>query len=339
MKIVSGTISVLVLGLLLATVIATPVNTDVAPLGTPTFTFGVAGDIGWNESGAKSKVMLSALKADLSNLSFFLAAGDLSYSTIAGTEPQWCSYVKSYVGSSFPFQVLGADHEDNRSVTRIDKFAACLPDKMGSTGQYGKESYFDFPAGAPLARIISISPGMYLPTKWEYKANDTHFQWTMKAIDGARAVGIPWVIVAAHLPCISTLSGTKSCPGQVDLFNALLVKKVDLIIHGDHHSYQRTNQLRCAILNAGIYFPECIVDRDGAFVKGSGSVVAICGTGGRGLSKVDRNDGDNQYFATAMGSNTAGFGWGYLRVTVTATTLTATTRLSGTYSDSFSIGG
>ena len=37
--------------------------------------------------------------------------------------------------------------------------------------------------------------------------------------------------------------------------------------------------------------------------------------------------------------NTPGFGWGYLRVTITATQLTARTAFSGTWQDSFSIGG
>src|SRR5206468_2048173 len=71
-----------------------------------------------------------------------------------------------------------------------------------------------------------------------------------------------------------------------------------------------------------------------------GSVIAIVGTGGRGFSSVGlTTDADRQYFATAMGSNTPGYGWGYLRVTITATQLTARTAFSGTWQDSFSIGG
>jgi len=279
------------------------------------------------------------LQKDKANLSFFLAVGDLSYSTIAGTEGAWCSYVKSYVGSQFPFELLAADHEDNDPV-RIDNFTACLPDKLSSAGLYGKEYYFDFPAGMPLARFIQIAPDMTFPpaAKWTYKANDTHFQWVVRAIDNARAAGIPWVIVSVHRPCIG-LIGT-SCPMGTDLFNALLIKKVDLILSGDQHTYQRTKQLRCAILNSGFYFPECIADADGSFAKGAGSVIAICGTGGRGLSPVGlTTDQDKQYFAKAMGSNTPGFGWGYLRVTISATQLSARTVFSGTWQDTFSIGG
>ena len=332
------TISLSVFAMVLATVFAVPVDVGV-DTADATFTFAAAGDIGWNETGAKSKVLLQALRSDMANLSFFLAVGDLSYSTTAGTEGAWCGYVKSYVGSSFPFELLGADHEDNDPV-RIANFTACLPDKLSSTGQYGKEFYFDVPAGAPLARFIQISPDMtFLPdVKWKYAINDTHYQWAVKAIDGARAAGIRWVIVSIHRPCIG-LVGT-SCPIGQDIFDALLIKKVDLILHGDQHSYQRTKQLRCAPRSTGFYFPECIADSDGQFAKGAGSVIAVVGTGGRGYSSVGlTTDTDRQYFAVAMGSNTPGYGWGYLRVTITATQLTARTVFSGTWQDTFSIGG
>ena len=84
-------------------------------------------------------------------------------------------------------------------------------------------------------------------------------------------------------------------------------------------TFRNAKQLRCAIRSAGFYFPECIADSDGQFAKGAGSVIAIVGTGGRGFSSVGlTTDADRQYFATAMGSNTPGFGWGYLRVTITA---------------------
>jgi hypothetical protein len=55
------------------------------------------------------------------------------------------------------------NHEDD---TRVDGFilnhAACLQDHLGATAgpgsQYGVEYTFDYPAGAPLARFIMISP-------------------------------------------------------------------------------------------------------------------------------------------------------------------------------------
>src|SRR5207247_1920972 len=203
----ASTMALTVFGLVFATVFAVPVSVDVSP-ADETFTFAVAGDIGWNETGAKSQVMLRALQRDKANLSFFLADGDLSYNTTAGTEGAWCDFVKSYVGSQLPFELLAGDQEDNDAV-RIGNFAACLPDQLSGKGAYGQ-----------------------------------------------------------------------------GLLDALLIKKVDLILHGDQHSYQRTKQLRCAIRSAGFYFPECIADSDGQFTTGAGSVIAIVGTGGRGFSSV-----------------------------------------------------
>jgi len=159
----ASAIALTVFGLVFATVFAVPVDLDVSP-ADETFTFAVAGDIGWNETGAKSQVMLRALQRDKANLSFFLADGDLSYNTTAGTEGAWCNFVKSYVGSQLPFELLAGDQEDNDAV-RIGNFAACLPDKLGGKDAYGKEYYFDVPASAPLARFIQISPDLIFPPR------------------------------------------------------------------------------------------------------------------------------------------------------------------------------
>src|SRR5947208_13370745 len=151
----ASTIALTVFGLVFATVFAVPVSVDVSP-ADETFTFAVAGDIGWNETGAKSQVMLRALQRDKANLSFFLADGDLSYNTTAGTEGAWCNFVKSYVGSQLPLELLAGDQEDNDAV-RIGNFAACLQDKLGAKGAYATAYSFDVRASAPLAPYTQIS--------------------------------------------------------------------------------------------------------------------------------------------------------------------------------------
>jgi hypothetical protein len=320
-------------GLVLALVFALPAPASLR-VDASTFSFGVAGDFGWTTS--RSKITLQALARDQANLSFFIADGDLSYNFTAGTEGAWCDYVKSFIGTTFPFQVVAGNQEDDDPV-RIDNFAACLPDRLGSTGVYGKEYYNDFPSGTPLARMIHISPDLIFPPigKWTYVSNNTHYRWLISAIDGARAAGIRWVIVMAHKPCLG-LVGTTCSAGQ-DLQDLLLIKKVDLVIFAHEHSYQRTKQLSCAIRN--MFLPECVVDADGAFAKGAGTVIATVGTGGQGFSSVGlTTDVERGYFAAGMGSNTPGFGWGYLRVTISETGLMAKTVFSGTWQDAFSIG-
>src|SRR5881628_1821851 len=70
----ASTSALTVFGLVFATVFAVPVDVDVSQ-ADETFTFAVAGDIGWNETGAKSQVILRALQRDKANLSFFLGDG------------------------------------------------------------------------------------------------------------------------------------------------------------------------------------------------------------------------------------------------------------------------
>jgi hypothetical protein len=38
--------------------------------------------------------------------------------------------------------------------------AACLPDRLNSTGTYAAQYYFDYPPQAPLIRVIMIAPDL-----------------------------------------------------------------------------------------------------------------------------------------------------------------------------------
>jgi len=172
-----------------------------APQST-SFTFAPAGDLDANANTNASLVRLGS-----SGSSFFLAIGDLSYNTIT-PELAWCNYVKSYLGSSYPFQLLSGNHEDGNEEQNglIDNFVQCLPNQVGTiNGTYGKEYYFDYPSSSPLARFIMISPGLNFTYGgfWSYAAGTSHYNWLASAIDSARAAGIRWIIVGMHEVCIS----------------------------------------------------------------------------------------------------------------------------------------
>ena len=65
------------------------------------------------------------------------------------------------LGPKFPFQLLVGSHEDQDGQDGyILNHAACLPDRLGSTGTYGVHYYFDYPASSPLMRVIMIPPNM-----------------------------------------------------------------------------------------------------------------------------------------------------------------------------------
>src|SRR5689334_20304778 len=107
---------------------------------TNTFIFTFAGDFGTG----------SAFTANLNKMAqsgavFDLAVGDLGYGG-SGSEAGWCNSVKSVVGATFPFEVLVGNHENDGNPAHINNYvtASCLPDRLSSTGGYGKEYYFDY---------------------------------------------------------------------------------------------------------------------------------------------------------------------------------------------------
>ncbi len=305
------------------------------PVGSGGFTFAAAGDLGGSDGTTAS---LNALAG--SGASFFVAVGDLSYGSIT-PENSWCNYVKSHVGSAFPFQLVSGNHEDDGgSGGLIDNFAACLPDRMGSVGVYAKEYYFDYPFLDPLARFIMVSPDLAFSGggAYSYTTGSPHYNWLSNTIDGARAARIPWVIVGMHKVCLS--EGSKSCEIGLDLVNLLISKRVDLVLEGHDHDYQRSKQLTCAVV--GSYNSACVADdgSDGVYRKGAGTVFVIAGIFGRSLSSsVDSGDAEAPYFARAFGSATPGAGFGFVKYTVSRARVDARLVLAtgGSFADSFSL--
>jgi Calcineurin-like phosphoesterase len=306
---------------------ATPVATRTAtPTPTATsvaspFSFGVVGDLGANSN--TSSVLNAAHSA---GLKFFLPIGDFSYNDVT-PESSWCNYVKQRMGSSFPFELISGNHEDDGPDGQISRFASCLPDQLGGlTGTYSKEYYFDYPAGKPLARFINISPNLSFPGQgtYSYTSGSSHYNWTASAIDQARSRGIKWVIVSMHEYCITLVSA--SCSIGPDIMNLLVGKKVDLVLQAHDHAFNRSKQLAqrtgCSRVNPGSYDADCVVDTgsDGRYGKGAGTVIMTVGVGGKSINSADTHDSEVGYFARWMGSN-ANPTYGFLKINVSSTSL------------------
>jgi hypothetical protein len=162
------------------------------------------------------------------------------------------------------------------------------------------------------------------------------------AIDGARAAGIRWVAVGMARDCIS--AGEKSCEIGLDLFNLLVNKRVDLILQGHEHGYERSRQLAtgpaCPAIPVDRVDPTCFAD-DGSgstYTKGAGPIVVVAGTLGIGLRPMNPSDTEAGDFATLMGSNINPT-HGFMKYTVTAEQIQAQfVRTSkGTFADQFTI--
>ncbi|MCU1569749.1 MAG: hypothetical protein JWR33_490 [Naasia sp.] len=298
--------------------------------------FTASGDFTANANARAVFADIGAIGPDL-----HLALGDLSYGS-AGQEQAWCDAVTAGVGAGFPFELISGNHESNGLNGNINDFASCLPNQLpGVIGTYGRQYYVDVPAVNPLVRFVMISPALAFPdSTWSYAAGTPRYAWTSAAIDGARSANIPWVVVGMHKPCLSL--GEYSCDPGVDIMNLLLSKKVDLVLNGHEHLYQRTDQLTlrsgCPSMTPGTFTAACVVDTDASMVQGVGTVIDTVGTGGQAMRPIDSTDPEAPYFAATAGSTTNPT-WGSLDVTVTADALNASFNRAtgGTFTDSFTI--
>ena len=298
--------------------------------------FTASGDIAARTESGAVLSQIESLSPDL-----HLALGDLSYGA-TGAEQSWCDFVTARVGAGFPFELVSGNHESNGLNGNINDFSACLPNQLpGLIGTYGRQYYVDVPQGAPLVRFIAISPNLVFPdSTWSYGAGTPRYQWTASAIDGARAANIPWVVVGVHKPCISL--GQYACDVGPDITNLLLQKRVDLVLNGHEHLYQRSKQLAirqgCAALVPGAYNSACVADSDSTLARGAGTVFATVGTGGTALRDVTATDPEAGYFVTSSGLNSNPT-WGNLDVTATADALTARflPAMGGNFTDTFTI--
>jgi hypothetical protein len=186
--------AVLAVALGVTVVPAAPAVTPVTPPPS-TFAFAAGGDMGYNPMAAKTVKGIAAAGVD-----FALHLGDMAYDQIF-PETAWCDFVKDPrqgVGPDFPYEIVTGGHDLGKGPgpaaqyrTLIDRYTPCVPDRMGSTGTYGKEYFFDHPRAAPLMRVIMISPSITMPdgAEYEYRPGNAHWQWLVDAIDGAPGGG------------------------------------------------------------------------------------------------------------------------------------------------------
>ncbi len=296
--------------------------------GSGTIVFASGGD---HTNNSIFQAALDSLGA--TGLDFYFAVGDLGFTGV-GNERSWCENIRAKLGSSFPFQLLSGNHDQDGSADGwIGNYVQWCPDHMNSTGTYGSQYYFDYPKTSPLVRVIALPADITVfGMTYDYFAGSPEYVWVSDTIDDARANGIPWVIVGMHKVCITT--GPKSCEISTDLYGLLIDKKVDLILHGHVHTNERSKQLSCIIPYS--YDPNCIVDdgSDNHYPKGFGPVVIIGGPMGQGSRAVDTLDPEANYFAKLEGGT-----YGFYKFTVTTNSIDAEyVSVQGSYTDSFTIG-
>ncbi|ETW94980.1 MAG: hypothetical protein ETSY1_32550 [Candidatus Entotheonella factor] len=320
-----------------------------------TFSFGAAGD-----HSARPQTTATFAEIRQADLDFFLSLGDLGYGREwpeadprLSPEEAWCNGVKrsDRLGSSYPIQLTVGNHEDDWSQQcrpeqgHILNYIECLPEppelRLIDEGDYGVQYYFDYPLDNPIARFIMLGAGLRVNDhRYDYRENDSDYDWVASKMQEARDRGLPWIIVGMHKPCMSM--GNKTCrhtpavqagncedvrgEDPVDLsplYDLLLGKqnglKADLILAGDDHNYQRSHQLALSRDCPGVRhddtddFSACVAHHspNDEYIKGNGSVFVIAGTGGINLRNLRLRDQDRPFFAAWDDD-----AWGFLRVDV-----------------------
>lgn len=287
---------------------------------TREFRFAAVGDFDYNKNTETVFDLIAK-----SNTDFGIGLGDYSYDKTKN-EAEWCSLVTDRLGANYPFELVAGNHDvhENGNKQDIDRFASCLPNKMPAyEGIYAQQGFFDY---GRMARFINISPGLTINgRKYDYTKDSSDYKWLSDKIDDAKVDGLKWVIVSMHKNCVTV--GEKTCEIGTDLMDLLLSKKVDLILQGHEHRYSRSHQLHigdsCSSISPGNYLKGCVTVSDsGKYKKGEGSILAIVGTGGAELRKVNLESKDKDFFADWSGSNIDP-SYGALIIDVSRSSLTA----------------
>jgi hypothetical protein len=294
-----------------------PSPSQPGPSGTVHFT--AQGDVGIGSGAKKVLDAIAELKPQLN-----LALGDLGYES--GIEEQFCDMVTGKLGTDLPYQLVTGNHESDGHEGDIENYIRCLPNKLpGLQGEYGTQWYADVPEKDPVVRFVLVSPGIdFRNGPLDYSKGSERWRWTTDAIDSAKSQGIPWTVVGMHVPCFSV--GKYGCQAGEEFTNMLIEKKVDLVLSGHDHVYQRTHQLStgasCPGLKPAAFSRGCLADSDGTMRQGQGTVFATVGTGGIGLYDINSKDPEMGYFAMTSGKNRNPT-FGTLDVRATAEELTA----------------
>jgi len=263
--------------------------------------FTAQGDTGVGSGARKVLDVIAQIKPQMN-----LALGDYTYK--AGIEQQFCDLVTEKLGAGFPYEVVTGNHESDGHEGDIANIVKCLPNRLpGLQGEYGTQWYVAVPEKNPVVRIVMVSPGIDFRggKPLDYSRGSERWRWTADALDGAKARNIPWTVVGMHAPCFSL--GNYGCQPGEEFTNMLIEKKVDLVLSGHDHVYQRTHQLGlsggCPGLVPASFSAQCLADTDNTMVQGAGTVFVGVGIGGIGHYNVHDDDPEVGYFASWSGKN------------------------------------
>ncbi|KAJ9558211.1 hypothetical protein OSB04_012825 [Centaurea solstitialis] len=220
--------------------------------GSNELTFLAFGDMGkaprdasvehYIQPGSLAVVQAMADEVSSGNIDSIFHIGDISYATGFLVEWDFFLHLISPVASQISYMTAIGNHERDY----IDSGSVYItPDSGGECG-VAYETYFPMPTPAKDKPWYSIEQGsvhfVVISTEHDWSQDSEQYQWMSKdmaAVDRSRT---PWVIFTGHRPMYSSCGSVDD--GFVKAVEPLLVaNKVDLVLFGHVHNYERT----CAV--------------------------------------------------------------------------------------------
>ncbi|XP_019450858.1 PREDICTED: probable inactive purple acid phosphatase 1 [Lupinus angustifolius] len=194
------------------------------------------------QPGALSVIKAISDDVNLNNVNSIFHIGDISYATGFLAEWEYFLQLISPVASKLSYMTaignLFRDYIASGSVY-------LTPDSGGECG-VPYETYFPMPAASKDKPWYSIEQASIhftiISTEHDWSQNSEQYQWMQKDMSSVNRLKTPWLIFMGHRPMYTSSSGLFSIDNKfVEAVEPLLLEnKVDLVLFGHVHNYERT---------------------------------------------------------------------------------------------------
>lgn len=200
------------------------------------------------QPGSISVINAVADEVTSGNVDSVFHIGDISYATGFLVEWDFFLHLINPVASRVSYMTAIGNHErdymDSGSVYGT-------PDSGGECG-VPYESYFPMPTSAKDKPWYSIELASVhftvISTEHDWSENSEQYSWIIKDMASVDRSRTPWLVFTGHRPMYSSWVGNPVLPSVDDKFvdvvePLLMANKVDLVLFGHVHNYERT----CAV--------------------------------------------------------------------------------------------
>lgn len=194
------------------------------------------------QPGALSVIKTIANDLNSNNINSVFHIGDISYAT--GFLAEWDFFLNliNPVASRVSYMTAIGNHE--RDYVDSGSIYA-TPDSGGECG-VPYETYFPMPTTAKDKPWYSIEQGSVhftvMSTEHDWSENSEQYQWMQKDMASVNRLKTPWLIFMGHRPMYTSNHGFLSSEDDfiVAVEPLLFKNKVDLVLFGHVHNYERT---------------------------------------------------------------------------------------------------